>query len=278
MHKITTFFRTLIKSLTEPTYYNHILHAKLSFSLKYFFLFYLLLATANSLVFHFTAVPRIRSSAQDLIHQLTTRYPQTLEIILDNGRATVTGVDQPFLVPFPQPFKELEQELDLHYLLALDTDSNTAADSTFITLTQSELIVRQPNNTKQSFPLEDFSEPVIIDKNAIQLFTSSAQSYIDLAINYLPWIVFLVLALFQPLGALISLSLYSIFILVSASMMKKPLPYKKSYQLGLHLFTFAETVLFLQTHLFPHLNLSIFFPLAFFGASIIVLLSLKPKA
>lgn len=272
-----TFTRTFIKSLTEPQYYRDVLEAKFSFSLKYFLFFYFLLALVTSVFFWVQDVPGIRTTAQDVIHQLTTDYPNDLVLKLENGTLVVEGVDQPVIVPFPNALSDIKSDSGFEHLAAIDTTTQIAAENTFLTFTQNEVILRNPDGTKQSYPFESFSESITIDRNTIQLITSASQSYIDLVIRYLPFGLFLILAIFQTLGSLFSLLIYSMLTYVVSGLIRRQLTYKKAFQLGLHTITFAETVHFLQDHLFPSMDISMFFPVAFFGATFIALWSIKPS-
>jgi len=281
MNKLRTFANTLIKTHTEPAYFRDVLSARFSFSFKYFLLYYLLMALASTLLFNFTIKPQLKSAATDSIHELTTNYPNDLVISLESGQTKLQGQEPPLHVPFPQSFGNNFLTKDYDHLLTIDPTSQVAEKNSLFTLASDSLIVRQVDGTKQSVPLSDVEENITIDRNTIQLFTSSISSRIDSFFAYLPILFFIGFYLVSVFLALLSLLIYSLFTYIIANVLQKRISYKKSYQLGLHLITFAETVSFLQHLLTPQFSFSGLFSLAFFGAAALAVHSLpshlKPK-
>lgn len=272
-----TFARTFTKSLSEPQYYNHVVNAKLSFSIKYFIFFYFILSAAQTIIFSFRDLPKITQAAQGIIHDLTTHYPPDLVITAENETLSISGVEEPYFIPFPESISELGEETGFTNLAVLDTTTQIAAPDTLVTVTAKEFIVRSPDGRKQSYPVGYIEKPITLDRNAVGLLTSAAQSYIQTGFRFLPFVMFAFIAIFQPITTIIILLFYALFILISSNILRKNLSYKKSFQIGLHTITFAETVQFLQSTVFPNFDTSIFFPLAFFGASLIAVWSLKPR-
>jgi hypothetical protein len=137
------------------------------------------------------------------------------------------------------------------------------------------MILRHPDGTKQYFTLTDISQDVTIDKNIVQLATSSLQSKLDQIIDLLPYGVFLVVLFLTPAITLLIVAIYSVATWLAAAIGRKNLSYKKSFQIGLHTATFAETAAFLQKLVFPDANLPSVYTLAFFGATLFALYSIK---
>lgn len=102
MNKLGSFFTTLFKACTQPTYYSHILTASMSFAIKYvallhFFITLVVLSPAFQALFVFDLAPTIRSVAQ--------YYPADLELTLTNGQFFINK-PLPYTIPMPTEWRE----------------------------------------------------------------------------------------------------------------------------------------------------------------------------
>lgn len=273
MNKLKIFFHVFTKTISEPNYYNDVVRSKISFSLKYFFLFYIFLAIATSLNFSLKTLPQIKFTLDQLSHDLSTNYPDELNIQISQGAAQVTGVELPYQIPFPD---YLSDQSYTDRLLTIDTQSNSADPDSLFTLTTNGLIFRLPDGTKQTLPLSDLgNEQITIERNTIQLATSAIQGRLDSLYKFTPLILFVLLSISFPVISLFSLLFLSLFTFFITKLLQKPLPYKKTYQIGLHTITFAEVVVFLENLLFPNIHFPQLFTIAFIGATILAVYSLK---
>lgn len=276
MNKLKIFFRTYYKTLTEPSYYNHILEAKFSFTIKYFLFFYLLASVITAISFSLHTQPKIDRFSKTTISEITNNYPPEMVLTIDQGQLSVTGVTLPFNIPIPDFLSDPQFSSNYDYLVTIDPSENFPKTKAFLTLTKTEYFIRQPDGSKESHSLSDIRERIIVDKNAVQLATSALQSTLDTLVMLSPLFVFLLSLLFLPLISMIMAAILSLFVWLAMAIANKGLSYTKSFQIGLHIYTFAQTVTLFSDLLFPKFHLSQLFSLAFFGSVAIVIWSLKP--
>lgn len=276
MSKLRIFFRTYFKSLTDPIYYQDILKAKLTFSLKYFLVFYALTSLINTVDYNFRLKPQIQTLSREAIHNLSTGYPNSLVLSVTNDQLSVTGVSEPINVPFPDYLNVPELTRSYDHLATINSQEEYPKNNSLITLTKSAIFVRKSDGSKESYPYAEFDSDFTITRDQVELAASVFQSTLDKIITYSPIIFFLGNLFFQPIIALLVLLIYSLFIWLTSSILNKSINYPKSFQIGLHLITFAETVVIIQSLLFPNFSYSQLFPIAFFAATALVLFSLHP--
>lgn len=273
--KLKTFIRTYTKSLTEPSYYLDVLKADFSFSLKYFLFFFLLVSIISTIDFAINVKPKISEFSRDAIHELTTNYPPDLVIAIKDSTLQVEGTDEPLLVPFPGFMAEPELTSTYDYLLTIDSTEDFPRHNSLFTLAKSDLIIRETDGSKRSVPYSEMNTDLTINKSAISLLTSSAQSVIDRIVAFSPFFYWLAVLIFAPLVAILTLLIYSLILWVGINAGVGDFTYKKSYQLGLHLITFAETAYIAQNLLFPAISFPQLYSIAFFGASVFVMFQLR---
>lgn len=270
MNKIRTFWRTYWLSISDPNYYNDVLKAKFSFSLKYFILFYLVLSLASTAVFSWRDVPTFVQTADKYFDHLVANYPEDLVLDLRDNSLTVTGVDEPYSIPLPEDDTFL---VERDYLLTVDTASDDFYSSG-LTFYRDQATLRY------------FEDPIVIGYDQIALEGRLTQtSLLDTQTDikefiaelswFLPLIFWLFMAVVNPIIVLGLLVLLSTMIWLATQFGKSRLTYRKSYQLGLHTITFAETVAFLQALLFVGLELPSVYTTAYFAASLLVLFNLR---
>ncbi|MBI5614268.1 DUF1189 family protein [Candidatus Gottesmanbacteria bacterium] len=129
MNKVQTFFRTLYRSLIDPIYYKDVISAKISFSLKYFFVLHVLIVFISSSAFAFTLG---RYDVSKIGKFLQSVYPRNFSLHVQNGEIELNQ-NLPFVVPIP---KELEDEKDQKVaspaaLVVFDTNDHMSSISSF---------------------------------------------------------------------------------------------------------------------------------------------------
>jgi hypothetical protein len=273
MNKLTTFFRTFIQTISNPDYYNDVIKSKFSFSLKYFLVFYLFLSIVTA--FHYSIVikPKLQTLGVNLVDELNNNYPADMVMDFKNGQLSITGAPEPVNLPFPQTVNDLVSSSDYKYLLSVDTQ-NTPDSQALLTLDKNNFTIHQPDGTQQTIPLSEFHD-MTLDKNSLGLTTSVLSSTIAKFIDWSPFLVLLAALVGLTAGSLILLLILSLFTWTVSNILNKHLTYGKSYQLGLHTVTFAETVGLLQKLLFPDFPTARLFGIAFFGSTLFALWALK---
>ena len=113
-----------------------------------------------------------------------------------------------------------------------------------------------------------------IDRNFIDTKLPDFESFTNQLLQYAPIFVFLGRVFIEPISSLILLLFYSFLTHISTKISGPSLSYKKCFQIGLHLITFAELVQFLQSLLLQDLPIPSLFSIAYFGGLVFVLFSI----
>ncbi len=258
MNKIKTFFNTLVKSCFQPTYFQDVIKANFSFSVKYFLVFNLLIALivgARSLtpIYNFN-LPYAVKSALEL-------YPQELAITVDQTGLTINQ-PTPYQVKLepkvmarifggtPNEYSWGGSEINL---VTFESDENFAGVQNFeqynslAVVTNSGIYVVDDMDTGEiravPFEFEEMKETWVLDRQTLDLLVDELlkQPFIKDKL-YLYVIAGAVILLLYP-GMLIwrtwTIMFYSVLIWALSSMMMqdKRLSYTKVAQLSIHALT-----------------------------------------
>jgi len=295
MRRIKTFIKTFKRSLTEPSYYQDILTAKLSFSFKYLFalLFFVSLIVGVSLSIKILKlIPQTPKFVESTKSFMVETYPKELKLTLKEGKIT-TNVKEPYFIDLAgdkkasiEPFK---------HFIALSTKGNPedikSLDSLFL-LTSDNLIISEGTSSGSyrvvslASTLAKIPNGVSMDKT---LFTSILDMFTPYVLRVLPRIIIglsLLILIFYPLlRGTFGFIFQTVFLLpasfvlfVGAKVLKKNLSFAKMYQMSLHGATVPVTLSFIFG--FSGLNPYILIVswLAFFVFMLVVISKLDPRS
>jgi len=249
MRKLQTFWYVLKNTFTSPSYYRDILKAPFNFSLKFFYFYFLFFSLFITCFISAAFIP-LHSPLKKLPDTLTAAYPKELVITVRKGQAS-TNVNEPYAIPLSQ-FKSLfnekdiqtENKKDLKNLLVIDTKKGAIEDfnqyQTVALLTKNHIsyIGRNSQIESQSLSeLKDFS----INKETVKNISSKVAVFIPFILPMLILLVFIGTLLFLPFAKLLYLVFGAFLIWITAKILSRPLSYKKSYQIGLHLIIVVST-------------------------------------
>ncbi len=245
MNKLATFFRTLVKSSTDPQYGNEIVKAPSWFSWKYFLILTLLttLVTAAKVL-----IPISLFDASQAIHKVGEAYPAELQV---TGDETGLHINQPLPYAIPLPEEVRAEEVTPRNLVTFTSDQwLTGPDSvneydSWIVVTESSTYVKEDFKTGELkvYEAPTFDQSFIVDRSVVDnLVTSIAENPVIKQRLYIPLIALGLLLFLYPLllaGRLIAIAIYSLIVLVLANMFMKGrgVSYSKTFQLGLHTIT-----------------------------------------
>ncbi|MCG2686228.1 DUF1189 domain-containing protein [Candidatus Parcubacteria bacterium] len=244
MGKISTFFYSLKRTFTSPAYYAEILKAPFSFSLKFFFGFFLvysLVATAVVTVKYLRPLDDILGFLPD---KLVLAYPAELEITVKNGQVS-TNVIEPYAIPLSRVediFDALEESVlgestpPIENLLVIDTRGQIEDFSkhrTYALLTKSHLSYLNDEGNIETVSLKEIDE-LLIDRTAVEQVLEVATPFLGFVVPLLVPLTFLAIFAFLPAGKLFYLLFYSVVLLVISKIVSFSLSYRKCFQLGLH--------------------------------------------
>jgi hypothetical protein len=258
MSKITTFFRTLVKSCSNPAYYLDIFRAKFSFSLKYFFSFQFLtiLLTATLIL-----VPLYTLNVKEVVTQAASIYPQDLIISMEKGKVHVNKT-LPYAIPVPgsKPLNSLQnlvvfdsdqnfgsiKNFDDYHALAVVTESVFYTKDVKVKETDTRTSVSRDAQIK-AYPFPDDGEDFMIDSQLINNFKNMVLNHPIVANKlYIPLAWLVTFAIFLPLLFFIrwlTVMWYSVITFVVTKLFKKALfanhtfSYTKVLQVSLHTIT-----------------------------------------
>ena len=259
-------FTKIKNSIYNPEYYKEVLQKPFSYSLKYFVLFSLLFALVFAIVFTIKFVP-VGKMLSDKAPELANYFPQELTVTIKDGKAS-TNVQEPYYIKMPENFKSSSNYQTNTYYNGLDN-----------------IIVI---NTKDKFDLDTFNS-----YKTLMLLTSNSMVYLNkdkqIAINSLsgaenltlnrekivafinmvkPFFVYIypfvfvggyLVGLIVVSNKLIYLLFGALLIWVVAKIKGLKIGYKKSYQFGMHLVTFAVIVTSLLSLISPKLSFPFLF-------------------
>lgn len=250
MQKLKTFFYTFINSF-KPKYYQAILPAKFSFSLKYFLFFNLILALFISVK---TTSDISQYNLNQIFDEAVDIYPDDLVITTSKDGLQINQ-NLPYTIPFAPESQVAfnESKYPIKYLVTFDSDQNFQGMSNFYdrqslaVVTESMLYIVNRIETGevrvQPFQFDQATETYLIDKELInQLKDKILNNSIIKYKIYLPLIALLILivvTIFMSLSRMVGILIYSLVILILVKILikKQKLSYGKIYQLCLHSIT-----------------------------------------
>ena len=275
MKKLQTFKYIFWKSLTKPEYYEDVVTAKFSFSLKYLyallFFSYLLLGmkTAVSVT---VSIPKIPNFIEDAKKVLSNIYPEELVLTIQDKKIS-TNVVEPYFIAIPREMGIPKGEA--RYLLAIDTSAvitDFEKYQSFFLLSKEFVAMKDNNSGYKVQPLDEILKDVPdgtkIKKTDFNYLMEKIYpyfnylypfAYIAVALLLTLWPLFM--AGFNLLGKLIMLAVYSLPLIILAKLLKRSLTYKNVYRMSMHGLTVSvliSTFLALINFNLPYISLLAF--------------------
>lgn len=251
MLKIIRFFQNIIYSFSSPQFYQNLLRAPFSFTLKYFSFLIFLISAAYTIYFSIVGFPIINKFLDHAPNLVKNLIPVDYALNVKSGEATFVGIE-PFIIPTGELYRsfnfDTKEKLTPANFLTVDTKTPFSENEyrrfdTIFWLTKTSLILPDSNNPKSAITimsLKDFGDLVINQKiilaglsRSLPVLKSIVQAVF---ISFLP-ISFFFYLVFKLLGALTT---GMIFVGLS-KLAKMHVSLSKSWQLAIH----ASTLPFL---------------------------------
>jgi len=270
MRKLRVFFTSFKRSLTDVNYYQDIVNAKFTFSLKYLYvlMFFLGLLRGITLVPGvikiITEIPNFRVTMESVADEL---YPDELVVTIENGELSI-NVEEPYFIDFPS---ELDAKVDgssydsseYSSLVAIDTNGSVGEYGSYnslILLTDDSVVYPDDDTSEiggyRVLPLREIQSDLVIDRQFYDELLAKILPYLDYIPAALIVLIFLLVLVFPFFAAsymtfsrLFYLLFTSILLLIFVKLTKRDLKYKKIYQLSMHTLT-APVILALLFGLF----------------------------
>lgn len=256
--KVKFFFKVFKRSLFEPAYYNEVIKAKFSFSLKYlvFLLFLISLVWGISLGIRASLLlPKVGQFQTDAKAFLENFYPSELTVSIQGGKLT-TNVEEPYYVDFPDIDLGVK-ESSLEHLIAIDTKAQATDIEKYksaVLLTSDAAVVRDDGGGYRLFPLSGMKQDLVLNKliwgNIVDTLTPyfkyiPTALYLSIVLSIL--LIPFVFTAFSLFGRLFYLLFASLLLLLVARVMKKKLSYPQVYRISMHAITLPVLLGFIFT-------------------------------
>lgn len=242
------FFKNIKQSIYGPDYYQKLLSKPFSYSLKYYFLFILLLSLVASVLLSFYFIPRVALFADVISTKVVSHYPAELKVTIQNGKVS-TNVHEPYFVAMPSEFKN-DKNLELNgvdakefkNLVVIDTKSDFSIEQfqsydTALLLTRDSLVMSGENGKITLQPL-DSNVNFVLDKPTVEFFVAKIKPFLTF-LYPLVFVVAFVVCLVALVFHLVYLLFGAFLVWIVVKAKKMSIGYGKSYQLGMHLMTFG---------------------------------------
>ncbi len=252
MSKVRTFKYALGKTFTSIEYYQDILQAPFSFSLRFFIAYFWLFALVATVFLTWRYyLPLNDFMTTFLPVEIVKVYPQDLVITIQDGAAS-TNVTEPYYVPLStlDPIKqELENKVlgastePVDNLLVIDTMAKVEDFPQYHTaalLTKHHLTIRNEDGNLETVSLDKASN-LVIDKNKIQEWVGIASPYLGYFVPILVVMTWVGMGLFYPLWKLGYALVLAVILYLFARLINRPIPWLKVWQLELHLVMISTT-------------------------------------
>lgn len=268
MRKSIIFFKTLILSFISPHYYATLLKKPLSFSFQYYFVFQLFFALLATTYIALRFFLPYRDFVEHLPENIVQLYPDELIVSINNGQVS-TNVHEPYHIPSSVVYplmNTLEQvstssaHRDFENILIIDTHAtaeNMHNYQTWSLLSWDSFMYRQ-NNHIETIPLTTIQNTTISEETA-QSLSIQLQPFSRHMVHILSLFVFMGIFM-EGVSRLTSILLASVFLGLLVRLLRKKLPWSKSFQLILHTAPLIQTIVAILwiTHTyywFPFMNM-----------------------
>jgi len=249
MRWMNSFIHALKGTFTSPAYYKKVVAAPFSFSLKFFYFFFFLYAFIATIFFTVKSAPGVEKFINNVPSAIIRAYPEELAVTINKGEVT-TNVEEPYIIPISRvekAFSDVLGETTATSLNLLVIDTNALIDNfknydTYALLTKNNLVYINDNGNIEVISLKDV-DGVTINQELVLKAKKAAIPYLKYITPVLALSMFLgIFVLFTSFN-LVYLLFFGLIALLIGKVMKYSLPYKKGYQLGLHLVVVYSTLM-----------------------------------
>ncbi|MEK7507906.1 MAG: DUF1189 family protein [Patescibacteria group bacterium] len=235
-------------SIYAPDFYKALLSKPLSWSIKYFFSFALVLAVIYTAVTGWRAVPAVNSFLNNLAPTILKYYPDKLEVVIKDGEA-VSNVPEPYIIKLPKELidywgKAEDQASVPESFLVIDTRTRLIDWKEFLDyetvalLSKDAVVFMDKNGGVRIQPLTGVPNTTI-NKKEIASILNRIEPFIKFAAPILVFVIFLG-AYSVLVFNLVYLFIAALLIwLIATKFRGVNIGYKKAYQIGLHAMTSA---------------------------------------
>lgn len=264
--KPSVYLQTLIGTLTTPQFYIRILNSSFWFSFRFVFISYLIIGIALASVMILFDFPQYQNKFNQSMVEVEQNFPSDLEISWQQQKLSINR--EVLVVPYPSFFPELDSlpTSFITFIPQLD-ESNPETSfqfvdaSSYFLVSDSHFLFTNINNQWQNMELNQIpgmEQDFTITKNSIPYYThlwktefsEILQTFKKITIVAYPAILFIIRFWFALFNSLICYFFLKLF--------NKNFPWKKVFQICLHLLIPAELITQITSRLYPSSSLPMF--------------------
>lgn len=258
--KPRTYWHTLVNTFSAPHYYLHVLNAKFSFSLRFFLTSCFLLTIISTFLFAKIDAPKYRYYINQGLSEFEQHYPEKLQIDWDT-KELHSNVNEPVFVRYPSFSDDFVDAKNVPKTLGListaqekpDDITQQASTSAFFVMTKDKLYMNRVggNWTSASLTeLDGFGAPFSVNKSNLHAHIENWKTIGENAITLLTYAHPFVFFLQIVIGGLLVILFHVLFIYYLLMLFRRPLPFQKIFQIGLHVFVVAKVADMIAHYMF----------------------------
>lgn len=230
-----TFFRSLILSLTKPSYYKDILKARTKFSVKYYMLLALILTTVTSVAGIINYAPALKTDFTQVAQEVVRDFPQDLVIDIKSTGIT-TNAPFPLVAQTPTAFIKNQSGALPKNLLIIDPQGQISmlAEYDALALLNNSYLIVGDGESVQTAPVKDFPD-LRIDAGFMERLAGVARF---IATNAL-WLTGLAFGVVSLVDFFVAKLAYLLFFAFVLRLFHKTLfaTFAQAFKLSVHSFT-----------------------------------------
>lgn len=285
MKKLKAFFYVFKNSASRPAYYQDVLKAPFSFSLKYFLFFFFILGFLTSATLSFFLVQKVQPYINKIKIEAPNFYPADLVITIKDGQ-TSTNVVEPFFVPlkpelFPPELEKAIKQQPVQNILVIDTSvepTEIKKYQTFVLLTKESVAFIGDQNEIRIQSLEEVKD-FTLNREIVETAWQEVVPYFGWIVPAIIVFLFLALPAIIIIGKFIYLAVFSCFSWIIARIMKlEKVNYSKALQINLQAITLPTIVISAFQFLGADPQIPFFQSIILLFFVLIIFTSIKEKA
>jgi len=248
---IKNFLNLFWNSLTAPRFYLEVLNRPLSFSWRFFLISFVLLSFIATSFFVLFDIPSWQSHTNKIAQQIQQDYQSNLSFQWDNHNLA-TQPNKSLVVPYP---KDLPSLTNTNQLALIDTQVSDvhealAANKTdslepLTVITSNKIFVSDLSGNWSALNLSDspfFENPWTLNKQNLPAVISQAKNQINHLFVLAEFVYPFAFMLLTTLTTLFTIAIDSLLVFYIIKLFRRGFPYRKVFQLSLHVAIIAELV------------------------------------
>jgi len=250
-----TYWRSLKKTFTSPSYFLEITKAPFWFSFRFFIISMVLLAISWAIRINLKTIPYLQKQVEVNLENIENNYPSDLEISW-TGKALEISPAEKLMIPYPIGFEDPQLPAVFAYLVPMNFSSDQfqreSIEDSLLVITTENLFI---NNLQESWNSAPLSE--LLPDQQSTLNQTSLPEFNNL-LNFIKSANFVVLPLVLITSQLWVGFFEAILVFLFFKLNRVKIKFSKTFQLSLHLVIIAEFIHQVTAWLYPNIEIPMF--------------------